>query len=194
MSIGSATNCSSQELPEPCYGPGWRLRLLEGHLVLFLSGDWNSRTDVPITRAPGSLLESPTVREIQFDSTDLIGWDSSLLVFLWSLREASRQRHIVFDQSGLPATAGRLLALLPSESQAPVATLRRVGIIERLGEWAIAKWTAAVALANLVGEAALRAASVARKRKHAGRGSSDPLPRRKRCGTAHSSHLIWCLC
>jgi len=55
-----------------------------------------------------------------------------------------------------------LLALLPTESQTPVATLRRVGIIEGLGEWTIAKWTALAALANLVGEAALRALPVLR--------------------------------
>lgn len=162
MSTGSAANCSSRDLPEPCSGPGWRVRLLEGQLVLFLSGDWNSRNDVPMTRAPSSLLENSHLREIQFDSTNLIRWDSSLLVFLWSLREASRQRHIVFDPSGLPATACRLLALLPTESQTPVATLRRVGIIEGLGEWTIAKWTALAALAKLVGEAALRALPVLR--------------------------------
>ena len=27
--------------------------LLQGHLVLFLSGDWNSLINVPMTRSPG---------------------------------------------------------------------------------------------------------------------------------------------
>ncbi|MDB6083782.1 MAG: hypothetical protein JWN43_1663 [Gammaproteobacteria bacterium] len=91
-----------------------------------------------------------------FDSSNLGRWDSSLLVFLSSLRRASKLRHIEFDQSGLPAAARRLLELLPAEPPASAAPPRRIGLLERVGMWAMGKWSDAVALTTLVGEAALR--------------------------------------
>jgi len=54
-----------------------------------------------------SLLQRSNIHALRFDSSNSGRWDSSLLVFLSSLREASRRRHIVFDQTGLLPAARR---------------------------------------------------------------------------------------
>jgi phospholipid/cholesterol/gamma-HCH transport system permease protein len=125
-------------------------------MLLSLSGDWTARSHISRAPAPELLLKQSDVQAILFDSSNLGRWDSSLLIFLSSLREASRQRHIVFDQTGLPAAARLLLAMLPEAPQAPVATRPRIGLIARLGDWAIERWSESVALTSLVGEAAMR--------------------------------------
>jgi phospholipid/cholesterol/gamma-HCH transport system permease protein len=137
--------------------PGWRACVRGGRLTLFLSGDWALRNEGSRARTPAGLPEHSNVGAIVFDSSDLGSWDSSLLIFLSSLREMASRQHIDFDQSGLPAATRRLLALLPAEPQVAAVTHRRIGAIEQIGEWAIAKWTDGVALATLVGEAVLRA-------------------------------------
>jgi paraquat-inducible protein B len=102
------------------------------------------------------LLEQSDIRAILFDSSNLGRWDSSLLIFLLSVCEVSRQRHIVLDPTKLPAAARRLLALVPAEPQAAIATLPRSGLVERVGGWIIGRWLDGVAFTTLVGEAALR--------------------------------------
>ncbi len=144
--------------------PGWRGCVRGGRLSLFLSGDWTLRNEGSHARTAGRLLEHSDVGAIVFDSSDLGSWDSSLLIFLSSLREMASRHHIDFDQSGLPAATRRLLALLPAEPQVPAVTRRRVGAIEKVGEWAIGKCTDWAALATLVGEAVLRAVLALRGR------------------------------
>src|SRR5580692_1802966 len=143
-------------MTEPLDGHGWRARLHDGSMVFSLSGDWTARNEVALARAPGPLLEQSDIRAILFDSSNLGRWDSSLLIFLLSVCEVSRQRHIVLDPTGLPAAARRLLALVPVEPQAAIASLPRSGLVERVGGWIIGRWLDGVAFTTLVGEAALR--------------------------------------
>jgi phospholipid/cholesterol/gamma-HCH transport system permease protein len=143
-------------MTEPLDGHGWRARLHEGSMVLSLSGDWTARNEAALAQAPEPLLEHSDIKEILFDSSNLGRWDSSLLIFLLSVCEASRRRHIVLDPTGLPAAARRLLALVPAEPPVVIATLPRTGLVERVGGWIIGRWLDAVAFTTLVGEAALR--------------------------------------
>src|SRR5580692_10330687 len=87
--------------------PGWRACVRGGTLTLFLSGDWALRNEGSRARTPGGLPEHSNVGAIVFDSSDLGSWDSSLLIFLSSLREMASRQHIDFDQSGLPAATRR---------------------------------------------------------------------------------------
>jgi phospholipid/cholesterol/gamma-HCH transport system permease protein len=125
-------------------------------MVLSLSGDWTARDEAALAQAPGSLLDHSDLHAILFDSSNLGRWDSSLLIFLLSVCEASRRRHIVLDPTGLPAAARRLLALVPAEPQAAVATPPRTRLVERVGGWIIGRWLDGVAFTGLIGEAALR--------------------------------------
>jgi phospholipid/cholesterol/gamma-HCH transport system permease protein len=137
--------------------PGWRASWGDARLVLSLSGNWTMRNAGSHARTARGLPQFSGVGVMGFDSSELGTWDSSLLVFLSSLREIATQRQIEFDQSGLPAAAQRLLALLPVQAQAPAVAQRRMRVVEEVGEWAIGKWSGAIALATLVGEAAMRA-------------------------------------
>ncbi len=141
---------------------GWRVCVRADTLVLSLHGDWSVRDGGAYPGAPEWLLQHPDARGIVFDSSDLGRWDSSLLLFLSSLRDASAVRRIDFDESGLPAATRRLLALLRAEPQSPAAARARFGLVERLGEWALARWSEGAALATLAGEAVLRAAPALR--------------------------------
>jgi phospholipid/cholesterol/gamma-HCH transport system permease protein len=143
-------------MTEPLDGHGWRARVHEGSMVLSLSGDWTARNEAALAHEPGPLLEHSDIRAILFDSSNLGRWDSSLLIFLQSVCEVSRRRHIVLDPAGLPAAARRLLALLTAEPQAPIARLPRTGLVEGVGGWIIGRWLDGVAFTTLVGEAALR--------------------------------------
>jgi phospholipid/cholesterol/gamma-HCH transport system permease protein len=142
--------------------PGWRARVRADTLVLSLQGDWSVRSEGSHARTPGRLLEQPDVRAVVFDSSDLGSWDSSLLIFLASLREASVMHRVDFDESGLPAATRRLLALLRTEPQNQAAIRPHIGMAERVGEWALARWSDGAALATLAGEAVLRAAPALR--------------------------------
>jgi phospholipid/cholesterol/gamma-HCH transport system permease protein len=142
--------------------PGWQAWVRADTLVLALHGDWSVRNEGPHARTPERLLENSDVRAISFDSSDLGSWDSSLLIFLASLREASAVHRVDFDESGLPAAARRLLALLRTEPQSFAATRPRIGVVERVGEWALARGSDCAALVALVGEAVLRAAPALR--------------------------------
>jgi phospholipid/cholesterol/gamma-HCH transport system permease protein len=133
---------------------GWGACVRADTLVLSLYGDWSVRTEGVHARAPERLLEHPAVRTIAFDSSGLGSWDSSLLIFLSSVRETSIMHRIEFDESGLPAATRRLLALLQKEPLGSAAVSAPIGLVERVGEWALARWSDGAALVTLAGEAA----------------------------------------
>src|SRR5689334_13715597 len=124
-------------MPEPLTGPGWSARLDGRNMVVSLSGDWIAREVDSPARIPPSLLGASDIEAVLFDSSRLNRWDSSLLLFLSTLRESARKRHLAFDHKGLPAAACRLLELLPRGPR-PLLPLRigRTSLVERMGSWA----------------------------------------------------------
>jgi phospholipid/cholesterol/gamma-HCH transport system permease protein len=164
------TDISGAPRLEPTAGPSarspnradWQASVRADTLMLSLRGDWSVRSEGSRARTAERLLEHPDIRTIVFDSSELGSWDSSLLLFLASLREASATHRVDFDEVGLPAATRRLLALLPTEPQRPAATRTHIGVVERVGEWALARWSDGAALATLAGEAVLRAAPALR--------------------------------
>jgi anti-anti-sigma regulatory factor len=92
-------------------GHGWNARADHGGVIVTLTGDWLA--------SAGGLAEQGVVQKIvatggkgvSFDARELGGWDSTLLVFIESLRHAARERGVPFDDTGLPPAASRLLAL-----------------------------------------------------------------------------------
>jgi phospholipid/cholesterol/gamma-HCH transport system permease protein len=143
-------------MTEEFAGNGWAARIEGRNLSLALTGDWTARDCTSKLRATDSLIERPGIKAISFDSTSLGPWDSSLLVFLSMLREGSLRRHIVFDQSGLPEPACRLLAMLPEEPQSPDPAPRGAGVVNRLGVWGIDRWSDMAAITSIIGETTLR--------------------------------------
>jgi phospholipid/cholesterol/gamma-HCH transport system permease protein len=144
--------------------PGWEACVRADTLVLALHGDWCVRSEGSHSRTPEMLPQHPGVRTVVFDSNNLGSWDSSLLIFLSSLRDISATHRVDFDESGLPTAAQRLLALLRTEPQSPAAIRADIGAVERVGAWALARWSDGVALAALTGEAVLRTVPALRGR------------------------------
>jgi hypothetical protein len=62
----------------------------------------------------------------------------------------------------------RLLALLRAEPQSQTAMQANIGLVERAGEWALARWSDGAALATHAGEAVLRAVPALRGSTRAG--------------------------
>jgi phospholipid/cholesterol/gamma-HCH transport system permease protein len=151
-------------MTEPLTGRGWLARIDGTNMVLFLSGEWTAHDDVTRAHVTDSLLRRSNIHALRFDSSNLGRWDSSLLAFLSSLREASRRRHIVFDQTGLPPAARRLLALLPAAPPESVVLLRNDGIAERVGIKAIGIWSDLIGTTTLIGETILRTGAAVRGR------------------------------
>jgi phospholipid/cholesterol/gamma-HCH transport system permease protein len=149
-------------MTEPLSGRGWLARIDGTNMVLVLSGDWTAQDDVSRMHVTDSLLQRSNIHALRFDSSNLGRWDSSLLVFLSSLREASRRRHIVFDQTGLPPAARRLLALLPAAPPESVVPVRNVGTAERVGIRAIGIWSDLIGITTLIGETILRTGAAVR--------------------------------
>jgi phospholipid/cholesterol/gamma-HCH transport system permease protein len=149
-------------MTEPLSGRGWLARIDGTNMVLFLSGDWTAQDDVSRMHVTDSLLQRSNIQALRFDSSNLGRWDSSLLVFLSSLREASRRRHIVFDQTGLPPAARRLLALLPAAPPESVVPVRNVGTVERVGIRAIGIGSDLAGITTLIGETILRTGAAVR--------------------------------
>jgi phospholipid/cholesterol/gamma-HCH transport system permease protein len=133
-------------------------------LLVSLQGDWSVRNEGAHARTPSGLLERVDVRSVVFDSSDLGRWDSSLLIFLSSLREAATTHRVQFDESGLPAATRRLLGLLYAEPHSPIGRRARIGLLEQVGAWSLARWSEGAAMASLAGEAVLRAVPALRGR------------------------------
>ena len=101
--------------------------------------------------------------EITFDTGGLGQWDSLLLAFLAALRNAAGSRGITLDQSALPASASRLLALLPAPVPAPAVPARR-SARDALGLRTLAGWAELGAVVTLFGDATLRTGAALRGR------------------------------
>jgi phospholipid/cholesterol/gamma-HCH transport system permease protein len=143
-------------------GRGWKAGVRAGMLLVSLRGDWTFRTGGSDARPLEPLLEQGNLRGIAFDASDLGSWDSSLLIFLSRLREVSILHRVDFEDAGLPTATRGLLEMLRTEPHGAAAVSMRAGLIERLGEWALARWSDGAALATLAGEAVLRAAPAMR--------------------------------
>jgi phospholipid/cholesterol/gamma-HCH transport system permease protein len=156
MLTGVDARAMVARMTEPLTESGWLSRRDGRNMVIVLSGDWTARNDVSGARETDSLLDPSAIDAMRFDSTHLGRWDSSLLVFLSSLREASRRRHVVFDQTGLPPAARRLLAMLPAAPPAAGVRPRRAELLERFGSWAMARGADFVDFTTLIGVAILR--------------------------------------
>ena len=90
---------------KPIAGNGWQARVDGSKVVLSLSGNWIARESMSGFDAAAALLLRPNVEAVGFDISDLGDWDTSLLVFLSTLRGTSKRRQVRFDQTGLPAAA-----------------------------------------------------------------------------------------
>jgi phospholipid/cholesterol/gamma-HCH transport system permease protein len=138
-------------------GPRFTLSQAGGDtLVLRLQGDWKLKSGLP---TPGALEQqldlSAQPRRLAFDTTELAGWDSSLLAFLAGLQELCRARNLELDATGLPEGARRLLklaAMVPEREGARRTELHH-GFLTLVGLESLALWKSLGEMLAFLGEA-----------------------------------------
>ena len=81
-------------------------------LSVHLNGKWQIDQDVPSKKEMADQLrQHPAVKHIVFDSTALNAWDSSLVIFILDLTNATRKKDIGIPKDGLPAGVRQLIDL-----------------------------------------------------------------------------------
>lgn len=148
--------------------PAWEVRRRDGAGVIALRGDWVIESEV---RPPDlmRLWRNRAVRQVGFEVSGLGRWDSVLVAFLWDVKRAAAASGVIFDDSGLPRTARRLMQLLPAESTGQERETRgrfrpfsaflakTISLLAEIGESAVlVVTTAAGAMRLLLGRARLR--------------------------------------
>jgi len=83
-----------------------------GTLVLQLTGSWTLQGRPPSADEVRKRIESETtVRKLDFDTRDVTGWDSGLLVFVLNVKKVCAGKDIDMDIGGLPAGVRKLIDL-----------------------------------------------------------------------------------
>jgi phospholipid/cholesterol/gamma-HCH transport system permease protein len=104
--------------------PTWELVRAPDRDILTLSGDWIAQSG-RIPPFPGDSLTESGGRTLAFDTAHLGRWDTGLIEFLWDAKRMASNAGLTFDGGGLPASARKLLALLPDKLVSPGSSLRR---------------------------------------------------------------------
>lgn len=135
-------------------------------LDIELSGTWTlTRPQPRADEVLRAFTEAPAVRRVAFETESLERWDSSLLIFLTAVQEFADERELTLDTQALPQQVPRLLTLaraVPERTRVVVAK-RRPSIIE-LGQAARRAWDALMEGVTFVGEVALSASAILRRR------------------------------
>jgi len=82
-------------------------------VVLTLEGDWNLRQvqHADVEKLVSNLDKQSGVTSVEFDSTHLGSWDTSLLILVARVEEWCHQRQVKFGRETLPPTVASLIAL-----------------------------------------------------------------------------------
>ncbi|WP_158920985.1 ABC transporter permease [Acidisphaera sp. S103] len=102
--------------------PTWQLRQANGRDVLTLTGDWIAQSGRIPEFTPDTIAAAHT---LTLDVAGVTRWDSGLIEFLWDAKRAAASAGIPIDTSPLPASAQKLLGLLPDSATGRVAPPRR---------------------------------------------------------------------
>lgn len=145
-------------------GCGWSARFDGAGIMLFIVHDWTIQNSSFQPELEEKLFGHDGVRVISFDSSGLGRWDSSLLVFLSTLRRIAAQREVRIDETGLPTALKQLLALLPEKGPAATASPLPPAFVERVGRSIIAQGSEVVATTTLFGGAIIRSGAALRGR------------------------------
>jgi len=103
----------------------WEFQQHEGAGLIVLAGDWLTRSQESHAPDLGMRRDHFAIDRIGFDVSRLGRWDTTLVAFLCEVRRAAAAAAILFDDSALPGSARKLLALLPLEPAHKPALARR---------------------------------------------------------------------
>jgi phospholipid/cholesterol/gamma-HCH transport system permease protein len=115
-----------QSDPSPAWQPpAWQLSHPDQRAVLALAGGWIAQSGRIPEFSPDALISVPPGHTLTFDIADVTHWDSGLIEFLWDAKRAAITAGLTIDTTTLPASARKLLGLLPDHLAAPQPPPRR---------------------------------------------------------------------
>ena len=130
-------------------------RALSGALRIRLSGNWRAQSGLPgVEPIRQSLSESTVASSLEFDVTDLTGWDSRFVAFINKCAVLCRERNVNCLSDGLPEGVRRLLRLanaVPEKKDARSSAAQH-GFLQNLGERAFRGWDGARGMLVFLGE------------------------------------------
>jgi phospholipid/cholesterol/gamma-HCH transport system permease protein len=125
------------------------VRQRDDGVLVVLGGDWQLEHEAPrfepLVEAalPAAARNGGAGRAMGFDTSRLGAWDSSLLVFLEQAFEYCETRDMEFDDSGLPESITRLLALSRAVPERPAGVgAPEPSRVARVGHAALSAWDA----------------------------------------------------
>jgi phospholipid/cholesterol/gamma-HCH transport system permease protein len=114
--------------------PRWQLRRTGDHAVVVCSGDWLAVSGLVPEFPPDGLAGVAHGDTLSFDIGGVGRWDTGLIAFLWDARRAAVSAGVDIDSATLPASARKLLGLLPDHLDKPaLAARRRAGLLSWIG-------------------------------------------------------------
>jgi phospholipid/cholesterol/gamma-HCH transport system permease protein len=123
---------------------------------IHLAGTWHLADGLPSDDELDRDVQAASVTpRVGFDTSELAGWDSSLITFLEGLLDRCRGRGLAVDRSGLPEGVRRLLTLAEAVPEAPPRAAPRASLLTRLGNGVIRGWHSVIRTFGFVGDATL---------------------------------------
>jgi len=127
-------------------------------LLIHFAGDWKLANKLPsIDEAREQIGKGPGTQRIAFDTKELKGWDSGLLIFYKKIVDTCVQNNIHVEQDGLPDGVKRLLHLasaVPERKEARRGKAR-IPFLEQVADTSIGAWRSLIDMLNFIGEASV---------------------------------------
>lgn len=140
---------------EPPNSTNLRLeRASDDVLKVRLAGDWRQRPAVGgVQMTSHAINNDPAIKSVEFDTTELTGWDSRFVGFVTECVEFIRDRHIAVREAGLPEGVRRLLRLataIPAREAKP--TVVEPNLAARVGNGALKLWSGTITMFTFLGQ------------------------------------------
>lgn len=140
-----------------------------GTLLVRLGGVWEIARGIPPARGVmDEAVKAPRARRIAFESAGIESWDTSLPIFLESVRREARGQGMDADLSSLPEGVVRLLKISwgAGELQGILEAGERLSFLAGVGSSTLAFGRSAGAMLGFAGRTLLAVAAFARGRAH----------------------------
>lgn len=112
-------------------------------MTVFLKGHYNQYENDKVLSEMIHALTIHKVKYLFFNTSQLNGWDSSLVAILTQLITCARQQKVIIDETGLSDNLRQLLTLVFEVRRNPENNhIPRMIFIEAVGAWGIAVYTA----------------------------------------------------
>jgi phospholipid/cholesterol/gamma-HCH transport system permease protein len=142
-------------------------RTSPGVLRVSLSGNWRAQSSLPgMEIFTQTLSENTAEGLLEFNTTDLTGWDSRFVAFINRCVALGRTRNLTFRPDGLPEGVRRLLRLANAvpEKKDAAPSVFQAGFLPNLGEQTLKVWQDARELLVFLGENVLAFVNLLRGR------------------------------